>query len=143
MMEFVRHIMRPFIWARYSLFLKNNKSGQPFDIKDEYSMLVFTGTMTPIWPEATIVMILSDFLPINYGERLCMIAALWIADYIASKIIVRKLKRGNYIETLTTEFSSSGTIANPRYNSTLYCLWILCCYAVLPVLTIVIYYLVK
>ena len=139
-MEFVKRLFRPFLWARYSLFLKNNRSGAPFDVKEEYSMLTFLGTMSPVWPELTAVLILSRFTPIAYETRLYIMAVLAIANYIISRIIISGLKRDDFVENLTDRFTAEASAS--RYASTLYCLGILVGWAVIPMLTIVIYFLI-
>ena len=127
MMEFVKRLFRPFLWARYSLFLKNNRSGAPFDVKEEYSMLTFSGTMSLVWPELAAVLILSRFTPIAYETRLYIMAVLTIANYIISRIIVSGLKRDDYVENLMNRFPSEDS--GSKYGSTLYCLGILTAYA--------------
>lgn len=139
-MEFIKWLFRPFLWARYSLFLKNNRSGAPFDVKEEYSMLTFSGTLSAVWPELTAVLILSRFTPIAYETRLYIMAVLAIANYIISRIIISGLKRDDFVENLTTRFPSEAS--GSKYASSLYCLGILTAYAVIPMLTIVIYFLI-
>lgn len=139
-MEFVKRLFRPFLWARYSLFLKNNRRGTPFDVKEEYSMLTFSSTMSAVWPELAALLILSRFTPIAYETRLYIMAVLTIANYIISRIIVSGLKRDDYVENLMNRFPSEDS--GSKYGSTLYCLGILTVYAVIPMLTIVIYFLI-
>lgn len=103
-------------------------------------MLTFSGTMSLVWPELTAVLILSRFTPITYETRLYIMAVLAIANYIISRIIVSGLKRDDYVENLMTRFSSESS--GSKYGSTLYCLGILTAYAVIPMLTIVMYFLI-
>lgn len=103
-------------------------------------MLTFSGTMAAVWPELTAVLILSRFTPITYETRLYIMAVLAIANYIISRIMVSGLKREDYVENLMTCFPSE--MSRSRYASTLYCLGILTAYAVIPMLTIVIYFLI-
>lgn len=103
-------------------------------------MLTFSGAMSAVWPELTAVLILSRFTPIAYETRLYIMAVLAIANYIISRIIVSGLKRDDYVENLMTRFPSEAS--GSRYTSTLYCLGILTAYAVIPMLTIVIYFLI-
>lgn len=103
-------------------------------------MLTFSSTMSAVWPELAALLILSRFTLITYETRLYIMAVLAIANYIISRIIVSGLKRDDYVENLMTRFPSEASCS--RYTSTLYCLGILTAYAVIPMLTIVIYFLI-
>lgn len=103
-------------------------------------MLTFSGTLSAVWPELTAVLILSRFTPIAYETRLYIMAVLAIANYIISRIIISGPKRDDFVENLTTRFPSEAS--GSKYASSLYCLGILTAYAVIPMLTIVIYFLI-
>lgn len=70
-MNLIDIIYKPFIFARYSLFLQSNRNGKrTFPIDDEYGMLSFFNISTPLWSEVAIVLLLSNIIYIPYNERL-------------------------------------------------------------------------
>ena len=93
-MNLIDKIYRPFIFARYSLFLKSNKNVKSiFPIDEEYGMLSFFNISTPLWSEVAIVLLLSNIITISYNERLFLIGLLLCLNYAISKIIIRRLKK--------------------------------------------------
>lgn len=93
-MNLIDKIYKPFIFARYSLFLKSNKNGESiFPVDEEYSMLSFFNISTPLWSEVAIVLLLSNIMTISYNERLFMIGLLLGLNYAVSRIIIRRLKK--------------------------------------------------
>lgn len=93
-MNLIDKIYKPFIFARYSLFLKSNKNGEGmFPIDEEYGMLSFFNISTPLWSEVTIVLLLSNIMTISYNERLFLIGLLLGLNYAISRIIIRRLKK--------------------------------------------------
>lgn len=134
-------IYKPFIFARYSLFLKSNKNGESvFPIGEEYGMLSFFNVMTPLWSEVAIILLLSNIISISYNERLFWIALLFGLNYGISRIIIRRLKKRDYINQIITEFDSAN---NLKYNSFLFCLFLLLMYTVIPIAPIVLYFLLQ
>ncbi len=93
-MNLIDKIYRPFIFARYSLFLKSNKNVKSiFPIDEEYGMLSFFNISTPLWSEVAIVLLLSNIITISYNERLFLIGLLLGLNYAISRIIIRRLKK--------------------------------------------------
>ncbi len=111
-MNLIDKIYKPFIFARYSLFLKSNKNGKSiFPIDEEYGMLSFFNISTPLWSYVTIVLLLS-----------------------------RRLKKGDYVNRIITKFDLSN---NSKYNSFLFCLFLLFAYTVIPIVPIVLYFVLQ
>ena len=93
-MNLIDKIYKPFIFARYSLFLKSNQNVKSvFPIDEEYGMLSFFNISTPLWSYVTIVLLLSKIITISYNERLFLIGLLLCLNYAISKIIIRRLKK--------------------------------------------------
>ena len=137
-MNLFDRIYKPFIFARYSLFLKSNKNGESiFPIDEEYGMLSFFNVSTPLWSEVTIVLLLSNIINISFNERLCFIGLLLGFNYAISRIIIRRLKNREYVNHVIAKFDSSN---NSKYNSFLFCLFLLFAYTVIPFVPIVLYF---
>ena len=103
-MNLIDKIYKPFIFARYSLFLKSNKNGEGmFPIDEEYGMLSFFNISTPLWSEVTIVLLLSNIMTISYNERLFLIGLLLGLNYAVSRIIIRRLKNREYVNIIITK----------------------------------------
>lgn len=140
-MNLIDKIYKPFIFARYSLFLKSNKNGESiFSIDEEYGMLSFFNISTPLWSEVTIVLLLSNIIPISYNERLFLIGLLLGLNYAISKIITRRLKKRDYVNLIIRKFDLSN---NSKYNSFLFCLFLLFVYTVIPIAPIVLYFILQ
>lgn len=140
-MNLIDKIYKPFIFARYSLFLKSNKNGESmFSIDEEYGMLSFFNISTPLWSEVTIVLLLSNIIPISYNERLFLIGLLLGLNYAISKIITRRLKKRDYVNLIIRKFDLSN---NSKYNSFLFCLFLLFVYTVIPITPIVLYFILQ
>lgn len=93
-MNLIDKIYKPFIFARYSLFLKSNQNVKSvFPIDEEYGMLSFFNISTPLWSYVTIVLLLSKIITISYNERLFLIGLLLGLNYAISRIIIRRLKK--------------------------------------------------
>ncbi len=138
-MNLIDKIYKPFIFARYSLFLKSNKNGESiFPIDEEYSMLSFFNISTPLWSEVAIVLLLSNIMTISYNERLFLIGLLLGLNYAVSRIIIRRLKKGDYVNLVITKFNF---LNNSKYNSYLFCLFLLFVYTVIPISPIVLYFI--
>lgn len=141
MIKLLKSIYKPFINARYSMFLKSNKNGQQeFPLDDEYSMLSFFNVMTPLWSEVTIILLSADIVPISYDKRLILIGILFIFNWIISKLIVRKLKKEEYITNIINNFNSAYN-SSSRYCNLIFCLSLLIIYTVLPFTPIVLFYI--
>ncbi len=140
-MNLIDKIYKPFIFARYSLFLNSNKNGKSvFPIDEEYGMVSFFNISTPLWSYVTIVLLLSKIITISYNERLLLIGLLLGLNYAISKIIIRRLKKRDYVNRITTKFDLSN---NSKYNSSLFCLFLLFAYTVIPIVPIVLYFILQ
>lgn len=142
MIKFLESIYKPFLFARYSLFLKSNKnSKRTFSINEEYGTLSFLNIITPIWLEVTLMLIFANIVPIVYNTRLIIIGICIIINYTISKLIIQHLKKNEFVTETIKEFNVTEDIT-AKYNSFLYCLFLLCLYAVLPFIPIVLYYVI-
>ena len=122
------------------MFLKSNKNGtQKFPLDDEYGMLSFFNIMTPLWSEVTIVLMVSEIIPISYDRRLILIGILFVFNIIISKIIVHHLKKEEYITDVINSFNTAERNSS-RFHNFSFCLLLLTGYAVLPVLPVVLFY---
>ncbi len=140
-MNLIDKIYKPFIFARYSLFLKSNKNVKSiFPIDEEYGMLSFFNISTPLWSEVAIVLLLSNIITISYNERLFLIGLLLGLNYAISRIIIRRLKKRDYVNRIITKFDLSN---NSKYNSFLFCLFLLFAYTVTPIAPIVLYFILQ
>ena len=140
-MNLIDKIYKPFIFARYSLFLKSNQNVKSvFPIDEEYGMLSFFNISTPLWSYVTIVLLLSKIITISYNERLFLIGLLLGLNYAISKIIIRRLKKRDYVNRIITKFDLSN---NSKYNSFLFCLFLLFVYTVIPIVPIVLYFVLQ
>lgn len=140
-MEMLRKLYEPFVLARYALFWRSNKNGaQKHDIPDEYNMIAFFNAVSPVWLETVFVLIISHFVAIEVGTRLEIIAGLFVVNILISRIfIIRRLKRERYVERLIEEWDAGDNEAS-RYNGFLFSFMILAAYAVIPMLSVVMYY---
>lgn len=111
-----------------------------FPIDEEYGMLSFFNISTPLWSEVTIVLLLSNIMTISYNERLFLIGLLLGLNYAVSRIIIRRLKNREYVNIIITKFDLSN---NLKYNSFLYCLFLLFVYTVIPIVPIVLYFILQ
>lgn len=111
-----------------------------FSIDEEYGMLSFFNISTPLWSEVTIVLLLSNIIPISYNERLFLIGLLLGLNYAISKIITRRLKKRDYVNLIIRKFDLSN---NSKYNSFLFCLFLLFVYTVIPIAPIVLYFILQ
>lgn len=134
-------IYKPFIFARYSLFLKSNKNEERiFPVDEEYGMLSFFNVSTPLWSEVAMVLMLSDIIAISYNERLFVIGLLLVLNYGVSRIIIRRLKKRDYVSHIIKEFDSAH---NSKYNSFSFCLFLLFIYTVVPIAPVVLYFMLQ
>ena len=111
-----------------------------FPIDEEYGMLSFFNISTPLWSYVTIVLLLSKIITISYNERLFLIGLLLGLNYAISKIIIRRLKKRDYVNRIITKFDLSN---NSKYNSFLFCLFLLFVYTVIPIVPIVLYFILQ
>lgn len=136
-------IYKPYILSRYSLFLKNNKNNKnQIQIKEEYDMIRFLNITTPIWTEATIVLILTDIIFIPFNLRVIFIISFILVNYIISKMILSSLRKHSYVELTIKEFNISNK-KNLRYKDFWYCAFIIFAFTLVPFIPLVIYFLLK
>lgn len=136
-------IYKPYILSRYSLFLKNNKNNKnQIQIKEEYDMIRFLNITTPIWTEATIVLILTDIIFIPFNLRVIFIISFILVNYIISKMILSSLRKHSYVELTIKEFNISNK-KNLRYKDFWYCAFIISAFTLVPFIPLVIYFLLK
>ncbi len=86
------------------------------------------------------LILLSKIITISYNERLFLIGLLLGLNYAISKIIIRRLKKRDYVNRIITKFDLSN---NSKYNSFLFCLFLLFAYTVIPIVPIVLYFVFK
>ncbi|GEM_PF-3148139 len=142
-MEILQRLYRPFVLARYALFRRSNKNGlQKFDIADEYNVIAFFNAVSPVWLETTVVLLISEVVPIAIGTRLEIIAGLFIVNILISRIfIIRKLRKENFVERIVGEYDTCDGDA-PKHSGFVSNMLRLSCYAIVPMLPVVIYYTV-
>lgn len=127
-------IYRPMIFIRYSMFLYTNKKGNmSFDIDDEYKMLNFLTYLSPIWYEAMVILIAAEFLFIPYDIRLIIMGIVFIINIILSKMLIKRLKNGHYIENAIEDYNCNESISS-RYKNVW--IWLVVCMAYLIVQTL-------
>lgn len=106
------------------------------DIPDEYNMISFFNAVSPVWLETILVLMLSDFISFDVATRLKIIAALFIANILVSRlIIIPLLKKENYVERQINQADKPS-----RYDSFFFSMAILSGYAIVPMLPVVIYF---
>lgn len=140
-MKILRRLYRPYVLARYALFRRSNRNNtQKHDIPDEYNMISFFNAVSPVWLETVLVVILSDFIPLEVGMRLKIIAALFIVNILVSRlIIIRLLKKENYVERQINQ-ADANAYKPSRYDSFFFSMAVLSGYAIVPMLPVVIYF---
>lgn len=140
-MEILRQLYRPYILARYALFRRTNRNNaRMHDIPDEYNMISFFNAVSPVWLETILVLMLSDFIPFDVATRLKIIAALFIANILVSRlIIIPLLKKENYVERQINQADNNADKPS-RYDSFFFSMAILSGYAIVPMLPAVIYF---
>lgn len=140
-MKILRRLYRPYVLARYALFRRSNRNNtQKHDIPDEYNMISFFNAVSPVWLETVLVVILSDFIPLEVGTRLKIIAALFIVNILVSRlIIIRLLKKENYVERQINQADANAGKPS-RYDSFFFSMAVLSGYAIVPMLPVVIYF---
>lgn len=140
-MEFLKYTYKPFLFARYSMFLKSNKkNNQKFPLDEEYGMLSFFNIMTPLWIELTLILILSRVFMISYNGRLILIGLFVIINVIISKIIIRNLKKEEYITAVINEFNNIERTSS-KFSNLFFCVLLLAGYSFLPFLPIVLFFI--
>ena len=84
----------------------------------------------------------SDLVPIAIGTRLEIIAGLFIVNILISRIfIIRKLRKENFVERIVGEYDTCDGDA-PKHSGFVSNMLRLSCYAIVPMLPVVIYYTV-
>ena len=103
-------------------------------------MISYSNVTAPVWSEATIILLLSEIIPISYGERILLIGILVCINYVISKIIMSRLKKHDYIKGALIDYESNKSI-DPKIWGYTKSFFVISSYAIIPFLPIVIYFI--
>ncbi len=140
MIYFLPNIYRPFIIAQYSLFSKSRKDKKnEFPSNEVYEMLSFFNVTAPVWSEITIILLLSETIYLSFNERILLIGIFVCINYFISKIIIKRLKKHDYIKETLIDYDSNNSVDSQYWDYTK-CFFVLSSYAMIPTLPIIIYF---
>ncbi len=140
MIFLIPNIYRPFIIAQYSLFSKSRKDkNNEFPSNEVYEMLSFFNVTAPVWSEITIILLLSETIYLSFNERILLIGIFVCINYFISKIIIKRLKKHDYIKETLIDYDSNNSVDSQYWDYTK-CFFVLSSYAMIPTLPIIIYF---
>lgn len=139
-MQILYSIYNPFIISQYYIFLWKKEKGQVkiFPQNEIYGLLSKLNTISPIWSELFILLLLSHVIILYQIDRLIILSILVFFNNLISKRIIKHLKQINYIELVISQVDMHN-LSNSKYSKIYFCCIILILYAIIPIVPIAIY----
>ncbi len=140
MIYIIPNIYWPFIIAQYSLFSKSRKDNKnEFPSHEVYEMLSFFNVTAPVWSEITIILLLSETIYLSFNERILLIGIFVCINYFISKIIIKRLKKHDYIKETLIDYDSNNSVDSQYWGYTK-SFFVLSSYAMITTFPIIIYF---